>query len=123
MKYLKKYESTEYSKIQHFIVDCFIELEDQNIISKLISGNVIRYEYVDFAVPDLYKVDHISKYIKNLDKTKEVMSEIEVAINRIISEFPSIDYFIEYDDGTSYGEIVDIPKIVIVFRNLDKIEI
>lgn len=119
MKHLRKYESSEYSNILNFITDCFVELEDQGILDKLISDGVIRYEYTSFDVPnDLYKLKNISKYIKNLDKTKEVMCEIEVAINRILSEFPKIDYFIEYDDGVYQGEIYDIPKIMIVFRNL-----
>ena len=125
IKDFKKFESTQDEEEfdYDYVKQCFIDLIESGKI-KYIDDDFVVIEYVKFATPEVLglgsqpstkikSLDKIESYIKELEATKEAMTDIQAGIERVLEEHPEYRCDIFFDDGMEYGELMRTPTITV----------
>ena len=123
IKDFKKFESTqdEDEFDYDYVKQCFIDLIEAGTI-EYIDDDYVKIKYKGFAHPEIiggvyrnfssddrsgaYKKrqKNIDAYLKSLDKTKEVMLDIQAGIERVMEEYPDYIcdiYYYKYSPDNS----------------------
>lgn len=110
MKHLKKYnESVDKKLDKNFFEILFAELVDSGVVLNIRDDyNFFRDFYNDgrkgteggvlISFKALPSSNYIENHIKQIDKYKEIMIDIEVCIKRIGDELPGVEHYIEFVD-------------------------
>ena len=119
MKHLKKFnENVEDDGFDYdYVRLCFIDLiesdkieysEDESYVNVLI-------EFEDLPQPKFEYKDgrgvKLEDYIEDLQRVKDIMTDINNGIKKVKDEYPDYKHIISYDDGLEYGELLRDPKI------------
>jgi len=118
IKDFKKFESAQDEEEfdYDYVKQCFIDLIEAGTI-EYIDDDYVKIKYKGFAYPEIiggvyrnfssddrsgaYKKrqKNIDTYLKSLDKTKEVMLDIQAGIERVMEEYPDYICDIYYHGG------------------------
>ncbi len=118
IKDFKKFESAQDEEEfdYDYVKQCFIDLIEAGTI-EYIDDDYVKIKYKGFAYPEIiggvyrnfssddrsgaYKKrqKNIDAYLKSLDKTKEVMLDIQAGIERVMEEYPDYICDIYYHGG------------------------
>ncbi len=125
-RHIKRWKSFESSQIEEefdydYVKQCFIDLIESGKIN-YIDDDFVLIEYVRFAKPDVLDLgsqpstkmntlEKIESYIKELETTKEAMTDIQAGIERVLEEHPEYRCDMFFDDGMEYGELMRTPTI------------
>jgi len=132
IKDFKKFESVQDEEEfdYDYVKQCFIDLIEAGTI-EYIDDDYVKIKYKGFAYPEIiggvyrnfssddrsgsYKKrqKNIDAYLKSLDKTKEVMLDIQAGIERVMEEYPDYICDIYFDESVRISGLGLVPSIIV----------
>ena len=132
IKDFKKFESAQDEEEfdYEYVKQCFIDLIEAGTI-EYIDDDYVKIKYKGFAHPEIiggvyrnfssddrsgaYKKrqKNIDAYLKSLDKTKEVMLDIQAGIERVMEEYPDYICDIYFDESVRISGLGVVPSIIV----------
>lgn len=132
IKDFKKFESVQDEEEfdYEYVKQCFIDLIEAGTI-EYIDDDYVKIKYKGFAYPEIiggvyrnfssddrsgaYKKrqKNIDAYLKSLDKTKEVMLDIQAGIERVMEEYPDYICDIYFDESVRISGLGLVPSIIV----------
>ena len=138
IKDFKKFESTqdedEFEFDYDYVKQCFIDLIETGTI-EYIDDDYVKIKYKGFAYPQIlggayrnfssddrsgaYKKrqKNIDEYLKSLDKTKEVILNIQLSIERVMEEYPDYICDIYFDESVRMTGLGLVPSIIVTISS------
>ena len=134
IKDFKKFESTqdEDEFDYDYVKQCFIDLIETGTIEYIadVRWRHVKIKYKGFAYPQIlggasddrsgaYKKrqKNIDEYLKSLDKTKEVILDIQLSIERVMEEYPDYICDIYFDESVRMTGLGLVPSIIVTISS------